>query len=93
MDYTLLRIVMDGQVSKVVITYPDRLTRFGFDTLTDYFSYFGVDVEVINGNIYQPPQEELVKELITLVAHFSGKTGMRSHKQKEVMDNVKNILT
>lgn len=66
-------MVMDKQISKIVITYLDRLTRFGFDTFTDYFSYFGVEVEVINENIYQPPQEELVKDLITLVAHFSGK--------------------
>ncbi len=86
-------MVMNKQVSKIVVTYPDRLTRFGFDTLTDYFSYFGVNVEVINENVYQSPQEELVKDLITLVAHFSGKLyGMRSHKQKEVIENVKNIL-
>jgi putative resolvase len=90
----LLKMVMDKQISKIVITYPDRLTRFGFDTLIDYFSYFGVEVEVINENMYQPPQEELVKDLITLVAHFSGKLyGMKSHKQKEVIDNVKNILS
>ncbi len=90
----LLKMVMNREISKIVVTYPDRLTRFGFDTLTDYFSYFGVSVEVINENAYQSPQEELVKDLITLVAHFSGKLyGMRSHKQKEVMENVKNILT
>jgi putative resolvase len=90
----LLKMVMNREVSKIVVTYPDRLTRFGFDTLTDYFSYFGVNVEVINENVYQSPQEELVKDMITLVAHFSGKLyGMRSHKQKEVIENVKNILT
>jgi len=90
----LLKMVMNRDVSKVIITYPDRLTRFGFNTLIDYFSYFGVTVEVINENIYQSPQEELVKDLITLVAHFSGKLyGMRSHKQKEVIENVKNILS
>lgn len=90
----LQKMVMNKQVSKIIVTYPDRLTRFGFDTLMDYFSYFGVDVEVINENTYQSPQEELVKDLITLVAHFSGKLyGMRSHKQKEVIENVKNVLS
>jgi putative resolvase len=90
----LLKMVMDRKVSKIIITYPDRLTRFGFNTLIDYFSYFGVEVEVINENTYQAPQEELVKDLITLVAHFSGKLyGMRSHKQKEVIEHVKNILS
>jgi putative resolvase len=90
----LLKMVMNRQVSKIIITYPDRLTRFGFDTLTDYFSYFGVNVEIINENVYKSPQEELVQDLITLVAHFSGKLyGMRSHKQKEVVKNVKNIFS
>jgi predicted site-specific integrase-resolvase len=56
--------------------------------------HFGVEVEVINENIYQSPQEELVKDLITLVAHFSGKLyGVKSHRQKEVIDNVKNIFS
>jgi putative resolvase len=90
----LLKMVMSREVSKIIITYPDRLTRFGFNTLIDYFTYFDVSVEVINENVYQSPQEELVKDLITLVAHFSGKLyGMRSHKQKEVIENVKNILS
>lgn len=90
----LLKMVMNRDVSKIIITYPDRLTRFGFNTLMDYFTYFDVSVEVINENTYQSPQEELVKDLITLVAHFSGKLyGVRSHKQKEVIENVKNILS
>lgn len=90
----LLKMVMNCEISRVIITYPDRLTRFGFDTLTNYFSYFGVDIEVINENVYKSPQEELVQDLITLVAHFSGKLyGMRSHKQKEVVENVKNLFS
>jgi len=36
----------------------------------------------------------MVKDLITIIAHFSSKLyGMRSHKQKEVVKNVKNILS
>ncbi len=35
----------------------------------------------------------MIKDMITLIAHFSGKLyGMRFHKQKEVVKNVKNIL-
>jgi putative resolvase len=90
----LLKMVMNRETSGILVTSPDRLTRFGFDTLKDCFSYFGVTVEVINENIYQSPQEELVKDLITLVVDFSGKLyGMRSQKQKEVIENVKNILS
>jgi len=89
----LLKMVMQRKVSKIIITYPDRLTRFGFETLKDFCSSFGTEIEVINGDAYKSPQEEMVKDLITIIAHFSGKLyGMRSHKQKEVVKNVKNIL-
>ena len=89
----LLKMVMQRKVSKIIITYPDRLTRFGFETLKDFCSSFGTEIEVINEDTYKSPQEEMVKDLITIIAHFSGKLyGMRSHKQKEVIKSVKNIL-
>jgi len=90
----LLRMVMRREISKIVISYPDRLTRFGFETLRDFFLSFGTEIEVINEDVYASPQEEMVKDLITVIAYFSGKLyGMRSHKQKEVIKNLKNILT
>ena len=90
----LLKMVMQRKVSKIIITYPDRLTRFGFETLKDFCSSFGTEIEVINGDAYKSPQEEMVKDLIMIIAHFSSKLyGMRSHKQKEVVKNVKNILS
>lgn len=89
----ILRLVMQRKISKIIISYPDRLTRFGFETLIEFCSAFGTEIEVINEDVYTPPQEEMVKDMITIIAHFSGKLyGMRSHKQKEVVKNVKNIL-
>jgi len=90
----ILKMIMRNEISKIVISYPDRLTRFGFETLIEFCSTFGTEIEVINEDIYKSPQEEMVNDMITIIAHFSGKLyGMRSHKQKEVVKNVKNILT
>ncbi len=36
------------EISKVIITYPDRLTRFGFKTLEELFKSYGVEIVVIN---------------------------------------------
>jgi len=44
----LLKMVMNKEVSKVIITYPDRLTRFGFETLKTLFQAFGTEIIVIN---------------------------------------------
>ncbi|AFK21822.1 IS607 family transposase [Pyrococcus sp. ST04] len=88
----LLRMVMNKEVSKVIITYPDRLTRFGFETLKTLFQAFGTEIIVIN-KTQKEPKEELIEDLITIISHFAGKLyGMRSHKYKEVVKNAKQLF-
>jgi len=89
----LLKMIVERKLSKIVISYPDRLTRFGFSTLESFCSSFGVKIEILNDNVYRTPQEELVQDLITIIAHFSGKLyGLRSHKSKRIVDAVKEVL-
>jgi len=88
----LLKMVMNKEVSKVIITYPDRLTRFGFKTLQQFFQSYGTEIIVIDQE-EKEPREELVEDLITIISHFAGKLyGMRSHKYKEVIENAKKLL-
>jgi len=88
----LLKMIMDKKVSKVIVTYPDRLTRFGFKTLQQFFQNYGTEIVVINQE-EKEPKEELVEDLITIVSHFAKKIyGMRSHKYKEVVENTRRLL-
>jgi len=78
----LLELVAKGEVSKAIITYPDRLTRFGFKTLEFFFQQHGAEIVVLNEED-KSPREELIEDLITIISHFAGKLyGMRSHKYK-----------
>ena len=89
----LLEMVSKGDVSKVIVAYEDRLTRFGFGTLSKLFSAFGTTIEAINHE-EKAPQEELVEDLITIVSHFAGKLyGMRSHKYGEVVEGVRKLIS
>ncbi|MEM2183012.1 MAG: IS607 family transposase [Candidatus Bathyarchaeia archaeon] len=89
----LLDMVFERRISKVIVAYEDRLTRFGIETLSRVFSVFGTEIEVINRG-EKTPQEELVEDLITIVSHFAGKLyGMRSHKYKEVVEGVKKLIS
>ncbi len=89
----LLDRVLHNEVGKVVITYEDRLTRFGFDTLKRIFEAHGTEIEVLNQEENKSPQEEMVDDLITIISHFAGKMyGIRSHKQKEVVENIKKLF-
>ncbi|MFA4668059.1 IS607 family transposase [Pyrococcus kukulkanii] len=87
----LLKMVANREVSKVIVTYPDRLTRFGFETLKTLFQAFGTEIVVINGE--KEPKEELIEDLITIISHFAGKLyGVRSHKYREVVKNAKELF-
>ena len=89
----LLKMIVERKLSRIVITYQNRLTRFGFSTLESFCSSFGVNIEVLNDIVYTTPQEELVQDLIMIIAHFSGKLyGLRSHKAKKMIATVKDVM-
>ncbi|ACS91089.1 MAG TPA: IS607 family transposase [Thermococcaceae archaeon] len=89
----LFKLVENGEITKVVITYKDRLTRFGFKYLKQYFNSHGVEIEVIFDDEEKTPEKELVEDLLAIVTSFAGKLyGMRSHKKKRLVEAVKNAL-
>jgi len=88
----LLRMVMNREVSKIIIAYPDRLIRFGFEILEEFFKSYGTEVVVINKE-EKTPQEELIEDLITIISHFAGRLyGMRSHKYRKVVEGAKKLI-
>ena len=73
-----------GKVSEVIITYKDRLTRFGFEYLEDYFGQFGVKIISLNKKTEQSVQQEMIDDLIAIVTSFSGRIhGQRAHKNRK----------
>lgn len=87
----LCRVIERGEIERVVIIYSDRLTRFGFDYLTRYFSSHGTAVEVVeeerkgkNGEkSTRSMEKELVQDLIAIVTSFSGRVhGLRSSRAR-----------
>ena len=88
----LFKLVESGEVGKVITTHRDRLTRFGFKYLEQYFNSHGVEIEVIFGE-EKTLEKELVEDLLAIVTSFAGKLyGMRSHKKKRLVEAVKNAL-
>ncbi|MEM3592841.1 MAG: IS607 family transposase [Candidatus Micrarchaeia archaeon] len=88
----LLDMISERRISKVIIAYEDRLTRFGIETLKKMVTTFGTEIEVIKHE-EKIPQEELVEDLITIVSYFAGKLyGMRSHRYRGVIESVKKLV-
>jgi len=89
----LFKLIEGGEVGKVVITCRERLTRFGFKYLEQYFNSHGVEIEVIFDDEEKTPEKELVEDLLAIVTSFAGKLyGARSHKKKRLVEAVKNAL-
>jgi predicted site-specific integrase-resolvase len=89
----LFDYVVNRQAGVVVVTYRDRLARFGFEYLEYFFKQFGVRVEVAFGEEPKDAYQELVEDLIEIVTSFAGKLyGLRSHKKKRLVDGFKKLL-
>lgn len=91
----LMEIARQGEATDIVITFKDRLTRFGFGYLERYFAAFGVQIHVVDGvEDRKSLQEELVEDLLAIVTSFSGKLyGLRSHrKARELVAKVKEAV-
>ncbi len=88
----LFKLVAEGRVDIVLVTYRDRLTRFGFEYLRYFFERFGVEiVEVMQEE--KEPLEELVEDFLSIIVSFAGRIyGVRSHKAKKLVEQNKRFL-
>lgn len=79
----LCRAIERKEIDRVIITYPDRLTRFGLSYLTNYFGSHGASIEVMKQPPTQSMEEELVQDMISIITSFSGRVhGLRSAKKR-----------
>lgn len=89
----MLSMVQNDQVAEVVVTYADRLTRFGLEYLTLFFAGYDVRFTVLHPDEGKTPEQELTDDLIAILTSFSGRLyGMRSHKQKEIAERIEEVL-
>ncbi len=74
----LCKQVEAGLVRTVVVSFKDRLTRFGFEYLRRYFASHGTSIVIARQAATRSMQDELVEDLIAIVTSFSGRVhGMR----------------
>lgn len=87
----LLKMVMNDEVNRVFVTYRDRLTRFGFNYLETMFNAKGVEIVIVKQKIEEiSVEQELMNDMMSLIASFSGKLyGMRSKGKRTKKDNKK----
>ena len=90
----LLTLAEQRQIHRVLIEYPDRLARFGYRYLVRYLASYGVTIEVTQKTEPQSSQEELVRDLLTIVTVFSARLyGARSHEFRHQTQKIMEAMT
>ena len=85
----LLKMTCDRQIDVVVIEFKDRLARFGFRYIEQYLAAFNVTIDIANGEEPKSAQQELVDDMLAIVASFSARLyGQRSKKFRRKVKEV-----
>jgi excisionase family DNA binding protein len=92
--HKLMKLAKEKEITDIAIRYKDRLTRFGYGYLEEYFNSHGVNIHVLDQEEgAKTVQEELADDLISIITSFSGKLyGLRSKKHKELQKTAKESI-
>lgn len=82
--FKLLDEILQGRVSKVVVTYKDRISRVGFDLFDILFKKFGCEI-IVMSEVGNPKldSEEIFEEIISLLHCYSMKLYSKRNKDKK----------
>lgn len=88
----LIEMAKNHEIKRIFITNKDRLTRFGYEYLEELFSMADVELIALQEKENKDLQEELVDDMMSLLASFSGKLyrirGNQKKKMREIIDSV-----
>ena len=90
----LLELMVQGQMSRLVITHKDRLLRFGAEIVFRICELKGIEVVIINKGEQPSFEEELTRDVMEIMTVFCAKLyGQRSHKSKKMAEDIENIVS
>lgn len=89
---TVLKYTLEKSIDRIVVSYKDRLMRFGFELFKTMCDENDVELEIINSTEEETYEQELVNDVLSIITVFSSKLyGKRSHKNKSIIDNNKHL--
>lgn len=80
----IIKLALNKEINEIVVAYKDRLCRFGFELIEMIIKDSSDGRIVVINHTDTSPQEELTKDLVSIINVFSAKlNGMRKYKTKE----------
>jgi len=90
----IMKKAINGEIEELIITYKDRLTRFGYEMIEWLITkYSNGKIIIINKNEEETPVEELTKDIVSImnvyVAKVNGLRRYKTHIKEEIQKNIK----
>jgi excisionase family DNA binding protein len=88
----IIDYAIKGEIEVVVISYKDRLARFGYELIEKIIrEYSKGEIKIINKKEEETPQEEISKDILAIMNVYVAKVnGLRKYK-KNIKDEIKNM--
>jgi len=79
--YNIINDIISDKVDKIILAHKDRFCRFGFELIEKLCEDHSCELHIIDSQSLSP-QEEVVKDLMTIIHCFSSRLyGLRNYKK------------
>jgi putative resolvase len=90
---TLIHMILDKQISRLVLTHKDRLLRFGAELIFALCEAKQIEIVIINKGDEISFEEELAQDVLEIITVFSARLyGSRSRKNKKLVEAAKALI-
>lgn len=90
---TLIQLILEKKISRLVLTHKDRLLRFGAELIFALCEAKEIEVVLINKGDEVSFEEELAQDVLEIITVFSARLyGSRSKKNKKLIEAAKVLI-
>lgn len=90
---TLIDLILDGKIKRLVLTHKDRLLRFGAELVFALCEAKNIEIILINQGNELSFEEELAQDVLEIITVFSARLyGSRSRKNKKLVEVAKILI-
>jgi predicted site-specific integrase-resolvase len=90
---TLMNLILEGKISRLVLTHKDRLLRFGAELIFALCEAKHIEVVLINKGEDVSFEEELAQDVLEIITVFAARLyGSRSRKNQKLIDAAKVLI-
>jgi putative resolvase len=90
---TLIDLILEKKMSRLVLTHKDRLLRFGAELIFSLCEAKEIEVVIVNKGEEASFEEELAQDVLEIITVFSARLyGSRSRKNKKLVEAAKVLI-